>query len=351
MSVGSVDKPLRVACIGAGYFSRFHYEAWSRMPDVEVVALCNRHPDAAQEIANEYGITQLFSELDTMLEAVKPDLVDIITPPITHADAIRSVARYGINAVCQKPFGQNLEQARELEKEIRNAGITVNIHENFRFMPWFRHIRAVVDDGVLGEILNARFALRPGDGQGADAYLARQPYFQTMERFLIHETAVHLVDTFRFLFGDPLSVYASLKRCNPVIAGEDAGTLLFEYANGLSAHFDGNRLLDHSADNHRRTMGECWIEGTQGTLRLDGSGRVWLRHFGTIEEIELNYDWHDQHFGGDCVYLLNRHVADHYLYGSILENRVHDYLGVLKIEDAIYRSHAEGRRIDLELDQ
>ncbi len=60
--------------------------------------------------------------------------------------------------------------------------------------------------------------LRPGDGQGPEAYLDRQPYFQTMEKFLIHETGVHWVDTFAYLFGPAQSVYAGLRRVNPAIA-------------------------------------------------------------------------------------------------------------------------------------
>ena len=52
------------------------------------------------------------------------------------------------------------------------------------------------------------FRLRTGDGQGPDAYLSRQPYFQKMEHFLVHETAVHWIDTFRFLLGDINAVYA-----------------------------------------------------------------------------------------------------------------------------------------------
>ena len=54
--------------------------------------------------------------------------------------------------------------------------------------------------------------MRPGDGQGKDAYFNRQPYFQKMERFLIHETAIHLIDVYRYLFGDIKSVFASLSR-------------------------------------------------------------------------------------------------------------------------------------------
>ena len=83
---------------------------------------------------------------------------------------------------------------------------------------------------ALGEVYQITFRLRPGDGQGPEAYLERQPYFQTMERFLVHETAIHFIDVFRFLLGEePSTVYASLRRLNPAIKGEDAGLMLFSF--------------------------------------------------------------------------------------------------------------------------
>ncbi len=112
-----------------------------------------------------------------------------------------------------------------------NAG-QVFVHENFRFQPWYSLLKTLIDKGAIGEPSQLSFRLRPGDGQGDQAYLERQPYFRDMPRFLVHETAIHWIDTFRYLFGEVTAVYARLRRCNPVIAGEDAGMILFDFANG-----------------------------------------------------------------------------------------------------------------------
>src|SRR3712207_387202 len=112
--------------------------------------------------------------------------------------------------------------------------------------------------------------MRPGDGQGPSAYLDRQPYFQRMPRFLIHETGIHMIDVFRFLMGEITGVFAHLRRLNPAIAGEDSGHVTFGFASGAAGMLDGNRLLDFPADNPRLTMGETLIEGSDGSLRIDG---------------------------------------------------------------------------------
>ena len=102
--------------------------------------------------------------------------------------------------------------------------------------------------------------------------------------------------------------------------------------------FDGNRLLDHAADNRRLTMGEMLVEGTKASLRLDGWGRLFTRGFGDREEREITYAWNAQGFAGDSVFLLQQHVVDHILHGAPVMNSARDYLVNLAIEEAIYRS-------------
>ena len=70
--------------------------------------------------------------------------------------------------------------------------------------------------------------MRSEDGQGEYAYLDRQPYFQKIERFLIHETAMHFIDIFRFLFLETYSVFAILSKFNKNIKGEDTGKVFFK---------------------------------------------------------------------------------------------------------------------------
>jgi predicted dehydrogenase len=168
-----------------------------------------------------------------------------------------------------------------------------------------------------------------------------------MPRFLVHETAVHWIDTFRFLFGPPQAVYADLRQLNPALAGEDAGYVLFDHPGGLRALFDGNRLLDHAAHNLRRTMGEALIEGTDGTLTLLGDGSVRFRAFGVLSEEEiLSTDPHEG-FGGDCVYHLQAHVVKALREGTEIENTARDYLAVLRIEEAVYASAEAGRKVQV----
>ncbi|WP_421780238.1 Gfo/Idh/MocA family protein [Kiloniella litopenaei] len=341
------SRTLKVATVGTGYFSRFQYSAWARIPEVEIVAICNRTLEPAQELANRYQIKSIYHDFDKMLDEVAPDLVDIITPPITHQSYVRSCVDRGIPAICQKPFTPSLKEATDLVCLIKEKQAKIIIHENFRFQPWYLKIKELLAENILGELYQISYALRPGDGQGADAYMERQPYFQQMERLLVHETAVHLIDVFRFLFGEIKSIYADLRRLNPVIKGEDAGIIIFDFTNGTRGVFDGNRLSDHKANNRRLTMGELKIEGAKGTLFLNGDAELSFRRHGDNQDEKINYSWNDCDFGGDCVYNLQRHVVDHLLYNKEIMNTASEYLLNVQVAEAAYRSNDLGKCLNL----
>jgi predicted dehydrogenase len=311
-----------------------------------VVALAEPDLTRAQAMARDFSVPQVFETLEALLAQVEIDLLDIATPPETHHALVARAAARGLAVVCQKPLAPTLAEARDIVALAEAAGTPLIVHENFRFQPWYRHAKALLEAGRLGRPHAIAFRLRPGDGQGPEAYLDRQPYFRQMPRFLIHETGIHFVDVFRFLFGEVTAVTARLRRLNPGIAGEDAGYVVFEFESGAGGIFDGNRLNDHSAENCRLTMGEMWLEGSESVLRLDGDGRLWLKPHGGTERAEP-YSWHDRGFAGDSVYHLIRHLVDHLRRGAPVENSGRDYLRNIEIEDAIYRAHETGVRIDV----
>jgi len=334
---------LKIACYGAGYFSQFHFDAWDRIEGAKLIGIANRSVDKIPDLGVEK-----FSDVEAMLAATNPDILDIITPPVTHLSAIKSALAHGVKAiVCQKPFCDNITQAKAATALAKEAGVPLIIHENFRFQPWYRLIKQKLDDGLIGDLLQLTFRLRTGDGQGEKAYLERQPFFREMDKLLIHETGVHWIDTFRYLLGEPKSVYADLRQLNPVIKGEDAGFMLFDYGKGKRALFDGNRLLDHDAKNCRTTLGEALVEGTKGTLSLHGSGAVSFRKFGTqrSETLLEEQDWGG--FAGDCVFALQQHVVDGVRGRGQFENQASDYLKVIEIEEAAYNSAAQNKRVDI----
>ncbi len=335
----------RIVMVGAGYWSQFQVEGW-RDAGAPLAAICNRSAAPAEALAQRYGVPKVYTDLQAMLDAEQPTLVDVCLPPVAQAPAVRAAVARRIPTICQKPFGTDQGEAEALTEMAEAAGVPLVVHENFRFTPWFRECRRLIDGGFFGRVHGISFRLRPGDGQGPNAYLDRQPYFQQMPEFLVRETAVHFIDTFRFLLGEVRAVTARLRKLNPVIAGEDAGLLLFEFDDARTGLFDGNRLNEHVAQNLRRTMGEMWLEGERGVLRLDGDARLWWKPHGGAESEHHYHPGGPGVFGGASL-ALQAHVLAHLRHGQPLENSARDYLRNLHVQAAAYHSHARGQRVPM----
>jgi D-apiose dehydrogenase len=336
----------RVAIVGAGYFAQFHLEAWQRLARegrCELVAVCDANFGRAKQAVAATG-ARAYENASSMLENQSLDLLDIATPPDSHAILLGLALSHRLPTICQKPVAPSYEEARSLSERVRKGSTPVWIHENFRWMPWYLEMKSAIAAGQVGVLHDVSFRLRPGDGQGPEAYLSRQPYFQTMPRFLVHETLIHLIDTFRFLMGDVVAVYAQLRRVNPVIKGEDAGYVLFRFASGATGLIDANRLNDHVAANCRLTMGEAWLSGSKGVLRLNGDGELFFKPH-LAPESSHHYLWNPQGFGGDCVYRQQRHVLDALAGGEPATNLLDAYMRNLEIEEAVYESNKLRREV------
>ena len=341
-------KRLKGVCIGAGYFSHYQYEAWNRIPEVEIVASCNRNIERARDIIARYGIARAYpwSELDTMLAVEQPDFVDIITPPETHLELVRQAAKRKIAIICQKPLAPSWEESVAVVNAARKDGVRFMVHENWRWQPWYREIHRQLAAGSIGKLHSIAVRMRMGDGWQEDAYLARQPFFRTYPRLLVYETAVHFLDTFRYLGGEVESVYARLQKRNPAILGEDAGQIVCNFRNGATAMLDASRYNEADTPDPRYTFGTMRVDGSKGHLEFDTEGNMTLKLLGQ-PVIKLDYPHERRGFAGDCVYALQRHFTDCIIHDSPFESNGDDYLKSVALVEACYRSQDSGQVISL----
>ena len=323
--------------MGAGYFSAFQYEAWTRISEVEIAAIHNRTESKARALMVRYGIPSYYADWREMIEREKPDFIDIITPPETHLEMCAFAAKRGVSIICQKPLAPTLAESRKIVETVRAAGVRFMVHENWRWQPWYREIKKVQRDGLIGEFTHLLFRMRTGDGWGEDAYLARQPFFRNYPKLLVYETGVHFVDAFRYLLGEVTEVFANLRRLNPVIQGEDTGQIFLRFASGATAILDANRYNETESPTPRYTFGELRVDAMGGHLTLDLGSNIRIKPLGA-EASDLEYQRANVNFAGDCVYRLQRHFVDSVVSGQEFESNGDDYLKTLRVVEAIYES-------------
>lgn len=242
--------------------------------------------------------------------------------------------------ICQKPLAPTVDEAKELVE--KTSSVPFMVHENFRFQPWYREAKRLMDGNAIGDKLHTiTFRNRAGDGFGDDAYLARQPYFQTMEKFLIFEAGIHTIDTFRFLGGEVAQVWCMHRKLNPVIAGEDTALAVMQFEGAGLGVYDANRFNESTAEEQRYTFGELLVEGNGGSIRLYDDGRLTLQPLGEKER-EHPYSPSQKGFAGDCVHATQQHFADGLRDGQPFETNGTSYMKSIAIQEAMYQSAETG---------
>ena len=284
-----------------------------------------------------YGIPRYYDDWKEMVDRERPDFADIITPPETHEEMCVFLAGQGVHIVCQKPLAPSFEASLRIVETAKDAGVRFMVHENFRWQPWYRKIKSIQHSGEIGEFTHLYFRTRTGDGWGENAYLDRQPFFRDYPRLLIYETGVHFIDTFRYLAGEIVEVFANLRRLNPVIKGEETGQVFFRFANGATAIWDANRYNEVESPTPRYTFGEMRIDAMQGHLTLDTESKLRVKRLGE-PGYDADYARSDLNFASDCVYTTQRHFVDRFLSGDEFESNGEDYLKTLRVVDAVYES-------------
>lgn len=341
-------KKLKGVCVGTGYFSHFQFEAWKRIEQVAILAVCGTSIEKAQEICDQYGFKNAYSDLEEMLLTEQPDFIDIITPPNTHLQMCEMAVRHNVHIICQKPLAPTYDEAFEMAKLIENSPVRMMVHENFRFQPWHREIKKLLDSKVIGnELYTINLRMRMGDGWQENAYMNRQPYFREMEKLLIYETGIHFIDVFRYLCGDISMVNAKLRTLNQNIKGEDFAWVNFDFANGTLGFLDANRYNETTAEDPRLTFGSLLLDGNKGSLRLYEDGQITIKKLGESEK-EHSYQFEKINFAGDCVYATQKHFAECLLTGKPFETDVAQYLDNIRVQDAIYKSSEIGRAVKVD---
>lgn len=337
----------RGVLIGAGYFSDFHLDAWRRLPGAEILCICDLNEDKARQAAAKYDIPNICTDPQEALQLDGIDFVDIATPPEARLELISLALRRALPVICQKPLAADFSTAKQIIGLASASPAPFMVHENFRFQPWYREIKALLQSGIIGTRLHSlNMRSRMGDGWGDQAYLSRQPYFRQMPRLLVHETGVHFVDTFRYLAGEIVECSASLRRLNPAIAGEDSGRLSFRFQSGAEAVWDANRYNESLSDDFRYTFGELLVEADGGSLWLAFDGSIRIKKLGQPHYLH-DYQPSRQGFGGDCVYACQQHFLDVLDGQAVCETSPQEYEKSLRVVEALYASSRRNRPVSL----
>jgi predicted dehydrogenase len=158
---------MKAALVGAGKIARQHLACLRELPGVEVAGVCDLSPATAEAVAERFGVPAWFADAGAMLDAVRPDVVHVTTPPPSHFGLAMAALGAGAHVVVEKPATVTLAELLTLAARAREAGRVLVEDYNFLFNGATRAILDLVEAGRFGmvthvEVFIALDILGPG---------------------------------------------------------------------------------------------------------------------------------------------------------------------------------------------
>lgn len=138
---------MNIGLIGCGRVTHGHMSIYRNMKNVKVVAVSDIDLKKARIFAEKYGSSNFFSDYVDLLEIKDLDLVDVCTPPSTHALITCDAAKFGHNVLVEKPMARSTAECDEMLHESKRHGVKLCVCHNQIFFPSIRRAKSLVDLG------------------------------------------------------------------------------------------------------------------------------------------------------------------------------------------------------------
>ena len=260
---------LRFVMIGAGFWARYQLAGWLETGGAICTAVYNRTRSKAEALAREFGIERVYDDPAAMIEAERPDFVDVLTSVETHAAYTKMAAGMGYPVVCQKPMAASMEEAEDMVRFCQSRGVFLAINENWRWQTPIRAFKQVLDSGVIGRVFRTRITMVSGF-----PVFQNQPFLAELKQFILTDIGSHVLDVARFLCGEPDRLYCQTHRVHTNIQGEDVATVMLRMRDDATVTVEmgyAGNYLEH--DRFPETY--IFSEGSLGSLELGPD--FWIR--------------------------------------------------------------------------
>jgi D-apiose dehydrogenase len=334
----------RGVLIGCGFFARNHMHAWTGIPGLRIVAVCDTDPAKADAFARAFGV-KAYADAEAMLTAERPDFADIATTVASHRALVEMAAGHARVIICQKPFAATYADGQAMVGSCAAMGTTLVVHENFRWQAPFRVLKVALDAGQVGEVRHLSLSFR----HAYDIY-ADQPYLAQVGDLALTDIGLHLFDLARHLAGDVASVACQTQRRNARVTGQDAFTALLRHQDGAVSVVDASFQTHLAPDPFPETS--AVVEGDDGTLEVTQGYRLRLHRDGDVTETDVEPDvpaWGARPWHGiqDSVVAFQTHVAEVLAGRALPQPSGAHNLGTLAVTLAAIRAAKTGTTIDV----
>ncbi len=344
---GLPEQPRPIVILGAGGIVRdAHLPAYTKA-GFEVASLYTwaPHRARAEELAEAYGIDAVHTDLAEAVAAAPAGAVfDIALMPDQFAATLEAVPD-GSGVLIQKPFGQNLAEARALLEICRRKQLVAAVNTQLRFAPYIAAARTLIASGAVGELYDLEVHVN------VQTPWELFPQVLTLDRLEINMHSVHYLDLIRSFLGDPDAVSAVSERHPGKTHANSRSVILLRYRD--------RPLRVVVSTNHDHRFGPAYQdsyvkwEGTKGAVRAQmglnmnyptgAPDRLEYQLDAEAGEVAAERQWRPLAFEGSWfpdAFIGSMGVVHRFLEGSIdtLPTSVEDVYKTMALVDAAYAS-------------
>jgi len=350
------QKPLRadfgIGAIGAGFIVRdVQLKAYADA-GYRVTAILSRTPEIAREVAELRGIPRVYERIEEMLDDPAVEILDIAVPPDRQLEIVRQAVERGRHLkgiLAQKPLAVTYQDAVEIVRLCRDAKITLAVNQNMRYDQSIVALKTLLARGDLGAPVLGTIEMR--------AVPHWQTWLREYRRLTLLNMSIHHIDCFRYLFGDPESIFVSVRKDPRTRFEHEDGICLYilEYPDGLRATaWDDTWAGPRTERDDLKPYIKWRVEGTEGLAE----GTIGWPHYPNRSPSTLTYTtaarpglwitprwpevWFPDAFREPMTDLMNAIVS-----GTRPATDGVDNLNTMAIVEAGYRSIRERRAVPI----
>lgn len=300
-------KELKVGVVGYGMMGRAHAYAYRAAPLIRPssvvftpVVMSGRNADAVAKVSQECGINTWVTDWRQLIERRDVDVVDICTPPGTHAVIIEAAARAGKDVFCEKPLATNYADARAALDAVMKGGVRHAVGFNYRRLPAVSLMAEMIANAELGEIHLWRGTWL--SDEFVDPAIDFDWRFESsMGGSTIGDLGSHLIDLATWMLG-PIDDVAAMSSTfvrqrnddgrSRAVEVDDASSALVRFSSGAQGTMEVARAAPRrpcdftmEVNGSRGTamfsyaqLNELWVGNTDDDARLYGLRRVRTEH-------------------------------------------------------------------------
>jgi len=261
------ERPLRIGIIGLGAIAqRSHIPNFASAPNAEIVAVCDPIEEKARLVAEKWAIPRVFFDYHELLAMKELDAVSVCVPNQYHADIVVDACNAGKHVLCEKPIATSLGDAQRMIDAAHENDVTLEIALFKTFNPKYEVAKAILEEGVIGDVLTVRTKLGHAGPEGWTPATGSW-YFRKSESGMgaLLDLGIKHISLIRWLLNDDAvesvtgRVKTYVKTSSEV---EDYAVALLNFHSGVCCILEASWCTIP-------TFSGTEIVGTKGTLFLD----------------------------------------------------------------------------------